>query len=204
MFKDRTDGGRQLAKKLMKYAGQDDVIVIGLPRGGVVTAAEVAKELRAPLDIIVPRKIGHPGNPELAVGAISEEGTMIGSVGGVGQEELFKIIEAEKKEAQRRLKLYRGKRPPLDLKGKTAILVDDGIATGATMKAAIVSARAKGAKKIVVAIPVIASDTAGVFEEEADDLVYLQAPLYFGAVGRFYEAFDQTNDDEVIRLLDSR
>lgn len=206
MFKDRADAGQQLAGKLMTYANRQDVVVIGLPRGGVVTAAEVAKALKAPLDIIVPRKIGYPGNPELAIGALAEEGITVMNpyASDVPQETIAQIVEKEKQEARRRLTVYRGERKPLDLRNKVAILVDDGIATGATMRAAIVSAKAKGALKIVVAAPVIATDTMIVLEEEADELIVLEVPAFFDAVGRFYENFSQTTDDEVIRVLNPR
>lgn len=208
-FKDRRDGGKKLAGKLMKYKDQKDVVVLGLPRGGVVTAAEVAKVLNVPLDIVVPRKIGHPDNPEFAIGALAEEGIPVMNESylesyGVPQEYIDRTVEVEKKEAERRLKLYRGKRPPLDLKNKIAVLVDDGIATGATMRAAIVSARHKGAKKIVVAVPVTARDSKNRIARESDEFVAVHEPLFFGAVGAFYEEFGQTEDQEVIEIMKER
>ena len=158
-FKDRVDGGKQLAVLLTKYKNNTDAIIIGLPRGGVVIAFEVSKELNLPLDIIVPRKIGAPTNPELAVGALTQEGAIVWNEAlrkslGLSPDDLKDIIAAEKKEAARRLRVYRGNRQPLNLKNKIVILVDDGIATGATMRAAISSARIQGAKFIVVAVPV--------------------------------------------------
>ena len=205
-FKDRQDAGQQLAAKLSKYKNKADVIVIGLPRGGVVTAAEVAKELKVPLDIIVPRKIGAPGNPEFAIGAITEDGEGIinqdtVAMYGIPQDYIDSTIAEEKKEAERRLKSYRGDRLPLKLEGKTVLLVDDGVATGSTMRAAVASAKAKKAKKVVVAIPVIAADTVSTIEAESDEVIYVDAPEWFGAVGRFYEEFDQTEDEEVIEIL---
>lgn len=205
-FKNRQDAGQQLAGKLGKYKGDPDVIIIGLPRGGVVTAAEVAKELKVPLDIVVPRKIGAPGNPEFAIGAIAEDGEGIINqetvdMLGVTKEYIEETIAEEKEEAQRRLKAYRGDRASLDLKGKTAILVDDGIATGSTMRAAVLSAKAKGAKKIVVAVPVTAGDSKAKIEAEVDEFVCLDVPIFFGAVGAFYEEFSQTEDEEVIDIL---
>lgn len=205
-FKDRSDAGKQLAEQLGKYKDKKDVVIIGLPRGGVVTAAVVAEELKLPLDIIVPRKIGHPNNPEFAIGAIAEDGEAVMNEGAmtgydIPQEYIDKTIAEEQKEAARRLKVYRGKRAALKLKGKTAILVDDGIATGATMRAAIASARAKEAKKIVVAVPVTARDSKSVIGREADEFVAVDVPLFFGAVGAFYEEFGQTEDQEVIEIL---
>ncbi len=208
-FKDRHDAGKQLAALLQEYKGKKDVTVIGLPRGGVVTASEVTKELGLPLDIVVPRKIGAPGHEEFAMGALCEEGDAIldqDTIDYLDVPEAYldaKIAE-EKKEAQRRLKLYRGDRPPLDLKGKTAILVDDGIATGSTMRAAIASARRKGAAKVVVAVPVTARDSAKTISDEADELVYVDAPLFFGAVARFYKIFEQTEDEEVIEIMSTK
>jgi predicted phosphoribosyltransferase len=205
-FQDRKDGGKQLIPKLEKYKGMTDVVLLGLPRGGVVTAYEISKKLKLPLDIVVPRKIGAPGNEELAIGAITEsgEGIMneeIMSYLGVDDEYVKETIEKEKKEAMRRLKLYRGGKKAIDIKGKIVILIDDGVATGSTMRAAIASAKAKGVKKIVVAVPVIARDTLRKIEKEADEVIYLDAPFIFGAVGRFYEVFDQTEDEEVVEIM---
>lgn len=206
IFKDRADGGAQLAKKLIAYKDQPDVVVIGLPRGGVVIGQAVALALNAPLDIVVPRKIGAPGEEELAIGAITEDGEVVLDnlevrLLNVPKAQIDRTIAAEKKEAARRLALYRAGRPPLNLTGKTALLVDDGVATGATMRAAIRSARAKGAKKVVAAAPVIAADTLKTLKAEADDCVFLDAPDYFGAVGNSYGNFPQTSDQEVIQIL---
>ena len=205
-FENRRAAGQQLAAKLSAYRNNPDVIIIGLPRGGVVTAAEVAKELKAPLDIVVPRKIGFPGNPEFAIGAITEDGTGVMneetiSAYNIPQEYIDRTINGEKKEAQRRLKVYRGRRPLLLLKNKIVILVDDGIATGATMRAAIASAKAKKAKKIIVAVPVTAGDSKNIIEKECDEFVCIDVPMFFGAVGNFYEEFGQVEDEEVIQIL---
>ncbi len=208
IFKDRADGGQQLAKFLTLYLGKQNTVVLGLPRGGVVTAHEVAHELKLPLDIIVPRKIGAPGNPEFAIGAVTEEGDIISMdldrIGG-DADGLRRYIEREARkerlEAVRRLREYRGERPKLDLTGKTAILVDDGIATGLTMRAAIASARKKGAAKVIAAAPVIAADTLPMLQSETDAVVYVSAPELFGAVGAFYEEFGQVGDEEVVRML---
>lgn len=206
MFKDRKEAGQKLVAKLKNYKDNEDAIILGLPRGGVVTALQVAQGLNVPLDIVVARKIGAPGNLEFAIGAITEDGTGIFneetiSIYGISKRYIDEEVQKEKKEAERRLKLYRGKRPPLNLKGKIAILIDDGVATGATMRAAVRSAKAKGAKKVVVAVPVIALDTLQKLEQEASEMIYLDAPLFFGAVGAFYETFDQTEDEEVIEIM---
>lgn len=205
-FKDRADGGRKLVPQLEKYKNNKDAIVIGLPRGGVVTAYEVAKELNVDLDIIVVRKIGAPMQPELALGAITQEGDIIldeklMSMVGATKEDLKPIIEEEKEEAKRRLTLYRGDKPPLDLENKIAILVDDGLATGATMRAAIISARNLKAQKIVVAIPVSPPETLKKINLEADEVICLGTPELFWGVGAFYDNFFQTEDEEVIELL---
>jgi len=156
-FKNREDGGRKLVPRLEKYKNNPDAIVLGLPRGGVVTAYEVARQLNLPMDIIVTRKIASPMQPELALGALTQEGVAIFDENllrmvGVAKKDLEPIVHAERIEGKRRLELYRGERSPLDLKNKIAIIVDDGIATGATMRAAIMSAKAMGAQKIVVAV----------------------------------------------------
>lgn len=205
-FKDRVDAGKQLVSHLERYKNNLDAIVIGLPRGGVPVAFEVAKALGVPLDIVVSRKIGAPGRPELAVGAITEDGSVmlnreLMTMVGVNEEQLRVTIEAEKREAQRRLTLYRGDQPPLDLKDKITILVDDGIATGSTMLAAIVSARAHGAKKVIVAIPVAPADGVQKISKEADEVVCLSTPDFFPGVGYFYDTFGQTEDEEVIALM---
>jgi len=205
-FADRADAGRKLIPVLEKYKDSKDAIVIGLPRGGVVNAYEVAKGLNLPLDIIVVRKIGAPMQPELAVGALTQEGDLLLNQDlmnriGLMQQDIAGIIEDEKKEAQRRLELYRGDRQPLDLKNKTVIMVDDGLATGATMRAAIISARGMGAKKIVVAIPVSTIDTLRKIEQEADEVICLYVPDRFWGISGFYDVFFQTEDDEVIDLL---
>ena len=205
-FRDRADGGQRLAKKLLTYKNNPKAIVLGLPRGGVVTAYEVAKELNLPLDIIVTRKIGAPGEPELAVGALTQDGKslfnqeLMDSL-GLLKEDVAQIIEEERKEAQRRLTTYRGNRAPLDVKNKIAIIVDDGIATGATMRAAIASACNLGAQKIVVAIPVAPPESLKEIRKEADEVICLFVPEVMLGVGAFYDLFAQTDDATVIELL---
>ncbi len=206
-FVDRVDAGKKLAEKLLKFKDIKNGIVLGLPRGGLPVAFEVAQILNLPLDIVVPRKIGLPGQPELAVGAVCEDGSVIFNepllrMANLKPADLQPIIDKERQEAQRRLKKYRGDRPELDLKGKVVILVDDGIATGSTMRAAIASAKAKGAEKIIVAVPVIPPSTISIMKEEVDEIIYLDAPILFGAVGAFYQNFGQTTDEEVIALIE--
>ena len=186
IFKDRCDAGKQLAKKLASYKNNKDTIIIGLPRGGVVVANQVAKELNLSLDIIVPRKIGFPGNPETAIGAITVDGQLIFdwkiiSKMAISQDYIDYEIEKEKKEAVRRLRTYRGSKPALDFKGKIVILIDDGIATGATARVAIKSARARGAEKIIVAIPVVSRGILNVIKKESytdKETEYIKRKLY--------------------------
>ncbi len=205
-FKDRKDAGHQLAAKLVPYKNQPHCLILGLPRGGVVTAAETAAQLHLPLDIICARKVGAPHNPELAIGAVTETGEgyfnqeLIDYL-RVSSEFLKTAIDVEKKEAERRLKVYRQNRPPLDIENKNVILIDDGMATGATMKAAIKSVKAAGAAKIVVAVPVSAHETYEEVKQEVDECISLDIPSPFYAVGEFYQDFSQTTDEEVIELL---
>lgn len=206
LFLDRQDAGQQLANKLTDFKNKPNTVILGLPRGGVVVAAVIAKQLALPLDIIIPRKIGAPTNPELAIGAITEDGQMIINQpiidnlaippGYINQE-----ANKQKHEAIRRLKLYREDRQPLNLKNRTVILVDDGVATGATMRAAILSVKNKKASQIILAAPVIAYDTLQALSREVDQVIYLDAPFFFGAVGAFYQNFAQTSDEEVIGIM---
>lgn len=207
MFKDRKDAGKRLASQLKKYKRVKDTMVLGLPRGGVVVAAEIARDLKLPLDVLVIRKIGAPLSQELAIGATDDAGHRILNESVIESLQIPQgYVEEEsakqKERAMHQLQKFRGDKPPLDLKDKTAILVDDGLATGATMKAAIFSARSKGAKKVVVAVPVGAPDSLENIQKETDEIFYVEAPVYFAAVGSFYENFEQTTDDEVITLLE--
>lgn len=206
IFKDRVQAGQKLAEKLEEFKNKKEALILALPRGGVITAFEVAKKLNLPLDLVVPRKIGAPSNEEYAIGAITEAGEGIFNQEAIKslaitKKYLDKKVAEEKKEALRRLKTYRQNRLPLNLRNKTVIIVDDGLATGLTMRAAIKSAKEKKAAKIIAAIPVAAQDSLEVIKKEADQIICLETPIFFGAVGSFYKNFDQTTDDEVIDLM---
>jgi len=206
IFPDRAEAGRLLGVKLSKYAGRDDVIVLGLPRGGVPVAYEVAQALRVPLDVFIVRKLGVPGFEELAVGAIASGGVRVlnEEVANAlpNRDEIIEAVtQRETAELERREREYRDGRPAPELRDRTVILVDDGLATGATMRAAVKALRQRGAAKIVVAVPVGPPDTCKEFEDEADEVVCASAPEFFQAVGQYYEDFSQTSDDEVRELL---
>jgi putative phosphoribosyl transferase len=205
-FRDRSDAGEQLAAWLTRAGVGADPIVLGLPRGGVVVAAPVARALAAPLDVLVIRKLGSPGNAEYAVGAIGEGGVRVvdpkGLRGiGVTERTLATIERGELRELERRTALYRAGRPPLDLAGKTALLVDDGVATGATARAACLVSRAVGARRTVLAVPVAPRDWTENLTDVADELIALSTPSPFFAVGQWYERFAQTTDEEVLTIL---
>lgn len=203
MFKDRTHAGRLLAEELSAgYAERDDVIVLGIPRGGVILASEVARRLSLPLDIIVTSKIGAPGNPEYAIGAVDPDGEVTpNAYAGYAISELVHLAVPVHQKITARLNLYRGTQPPLGLKGMTVILVDDGIATGLTVLSAIAYMRRHGVSRLVVAVPVIAAGAAAIIRPEVDELVALEEPEVFYAVGQFYRHFDQVSDDEVLEAL---
>lgn len=205
-FADRRDAGRQLAAQLQTYSGQGDVLILGLPRGGVPVAAEISSALHVPLDVFVVRKLGAPWHRELALGAIAEGGIEIRHEEamrslGVSAAEVDRVAAVEHEELKRRVFAYRGKRPPLPLAGRTVILVDDGLATGSTMEAAIAAVRHLHPARIVVAVPVGAPDTCARIETQADELVCLLRPRAFSAVGEWYDDFGQTTDDEVRALI---
>lgn len=206
IFQNRTEAGKKLAEVLKKHKNSKNTIILALPRGGIIVADQVATFLNLPLDLVVPRKIGAPGNPEYAIGAIAEEGEGIFNEKeiknlGITKEYLNKEILREKKEANRRIETYRGQKTPLNLKNKKAIIVDDGIATGLTMRAAIKSVKRKGAKEIIVAVPVAAKDSLEKIKLEVDKIICLDTSIFFGAVGAFYEEFAQTTDSEVIKIM---
>ncbi len=206
LFADRADAGRQLAAGLTEYAGQENVIVLALPRGGVPIGFEVAASLNAPLDVYVVRKLGVPGREELAMGAIAGDGTcvvdeqLVESL-GVTPEELDAAVARESAEIARRERTYREARPAPELSGKTVIVVDDGLATGATMRAAAIALRRHNPKNLVVAVPVAAPRTCASLAHEVDRVVCAFTPEPFHAVGLYYENFDQIGDEEVRRLL---
>ena len=204
-FSDRIEAGKKLAMALKDFSSKNGV-VLAIPRGGVVVAYEIAKALGLPLDVIIPRKLGAPGNPELAIGAVAEDGTAIldnelVNYLGVSQSYIQEEIENQKQEIQRRLSLYRQQSSYPDLKGLDVIVVDDGIATGSTMKAALASVRNRGASSITVAIPVGPPSTIKELEKLADRVVCLYTPEFFQAIGQFYSDFSQTEDEEVVALL---
>jgi predicted phosphoribosyltransferase len=205
-FPNRAEAGRQLAEKLEKYAGRDDVIVLGLPRGGVPVAYEVAKRLRVPLDVFIVRKLGVPGFEELAAGAIASGGVRVLNEDVVraipyASEAIEAVTAKETAELQRREQIYREGRPAPELRDRIVILVDDGLATGATMRAAVKAMRQRGATKIVVAVPVGPPDTCQELAQAADEIISLSTPPFFQAVGQYYEDFSQTADDDVRELL---
>ncbi|HLN93884.1 MAG TPA: phosphoribosyltransferase family protein [Thermoanaerobaculia bacterium] len=206
LFRNRRDAGRALGTELGAYTGRDDVVILGLPRGGVPVAFEVAAMLDAPLDLFLVRKLGAPGQEELAMGAIASGGVRILNPAvieslRVSADEIERVSKREEVELRRRELSYRGERPPLDLHGRIAILVDDGLATGSSMHAAVEAARKFGPAQVVVAVPVAPPSTAREMTRIADDVVCVATPEPFYSVGRFYEEFDQTTDDEVRDLL---
>jgi len=205
-FQDRADAGVYLAERLQKYANKPDTIVLGLPRGGVVVAYEVARALGLPLDIFLVRKLGVPGYEELAMGAIASGGVQVINqdvVMGIqiSQARIQEIAAKEMEELKRRERAYRADRPPLVVKDQTVILIDDGLATGATMRAAVEALKRMGPRKIVIAVPVASIEVCQEFRAKADELVCGITPAHFNAVGAWYDDFSQTTDKEVIQLL---
>ena len=207
LFSDRRDAGRKLARKLITYAGRTDVIVLALPRGGVPVAFEVARALHAALDIFIVRKLGLPGHEELAIGAIASGGVRVLNHDIVQYlnipDELIEVVaQRELQELGRREQAYRGKRPPLDVKDRTVILIDDGLATGASMRAAVAGLRTLNPAFIVVAVPTAAPETCEAMEPEVDQMICATTPEPFYGVSRWYEDFSQTTDEEVRMLLE--
>ncbi len=205
IFKDRLEAGELLAKKLRKYKG-GDTLILAIPRGGVVVAAEVAKELKAPLDLIIIRKLGAPGNPELAIGATTSYGSLVLDKELISKLKISKqYIEEEHQkqllEAKRREKVFRSGRKQSKILGKNVILIDDGLATGSTIIAAITEIKQKSPKKLILAVPVAPKSTMKRIEPEVDSLISLSTPENFYAIGQFYSSFPQVSDEEVIRFL---
>jgi predicted phosphoribosyltransferase len=206
LFRDRADAGRHLLSRLGAYKDRRDVLVLGLPRGGIPVAYEVARGLGAPLDLFVVRKLGVPGQEELAMGAIATGGVRIVNRDVVDAlhippDVVDRAAAAEARELERREQSYRGERPEPQVEGKTVILVDDGLATGSTMRAAVAALRQQGPARIVVAVPVAAPSTCQELRREVDEIVCFATPEPFMAVGRFYDDFAQTTDEEVRELL---
>jgi putative phosphoribosyl transferase len=205
MFRDRTEGGRRLAEEVAARPLHDPV-VLALPRGGVPVGVEVARRLAAPLDVIVARKVGAPTQPELGIGAIAEGGPVVVDDAtlrmiGVARADFDARAEAERGELDRRVRRYRGDRPLTEVRGRDVVLVDDGLATGVTAEAALLALRARGPRRLLLAAPVAAGDTVERLATVADDVVVVATPSPFQAVGRWYDVFDQTSDDEVVALL---
>jgi putative phosphoribosyl transferase len=205
-FRDRREAGRALAERLRSYAGRDDLVVLALPRGGVPVALEVASALGAPLDIFLVRKLGLPGHEELAFGAIASGGLLVLDRDliqqvGLSSAAIERVIAREAAELERRERAYRGDRPPPDLRGRTVILVDDGLATGSTMTAAAAAVAQQDPTRVIVAVPVAAADTCEMLRREADEVICLMTPSPFHAVGIWYDDFRPVRDDEVRRLL---
>lgn len=206
-FADRADAGRRLGAALTtEYRGRSDTLVLGLPRGGVVVAAEVARVLDLPMDALVVRKVGVPGFPELALGAVVADGDPVLNpevlrAEGLGSEVVARLVEAERAVCVEREARYRAGRPPLDVEGRTVLIVDDGLATGATMRAAVAALRPQRPAAIVVAVPVGPRETLELLEREADRVVCLERPLMFRAVGWAFDDFEQTTDAEVVAAL---
>jgi predicted phosphoribosyltransferase len=206
LFRDRTDAGKRLAEQLADYANRSNVLVLALPRGGVPVAFEVAEALHAPLDIFLVRKLGVPGHEELAMGAIATGGVRVLNKEVVNylnipSEVIDAVTNVELKELERRERAYRGDRPPPNVRGKTVILVDDGLATGTTMRAAAAALRQQEPAHIVIGVPVAAPQTCDEFKLEVDEIVCAVTPEPFQAVGLWYEDFSQTTDQEVRDLL---
>ena len=206
-FRDRTHAGRELAALLDRHAGRPDLVVLGLPRGGLPVADEVAAALHAPLDAFIVRKLGVPGHRELAMGAIASGGVRVLNetvvrAAAIAPEEIERVAAEELVELERRERAYRGARPAPAVRGRTAILVDDGLATGSTMRAAVGALRRAGARSVVVAVPVAPPQACAALEPLVDELVCVRTPEPFGAVGAWYEDFSQVEDDEVRALLE--
>lgn len=207
-FRDRNEAGKLLGREVARRLGKrHDIIVLGLPRGGVPVAFHVAQALDAPLDVFIVRKLGVPGHEELAMGAIASGGVRVLnrdvlSYVSISQKTIDAVAAREEQELQRRERSYRGARPPLNLRGRTVVIVDDGLATGSTMRAAIAAVRKMEPKAIVVAVPVAAPQTCEEFRNEVDEMVCLRTPEPFQAVGLWYDDFSQTTDEEVHDLIE--
>ncbi len=208
LFQDRRHAGRVLAAALSRYRGRDDLVVLALPRGGVPVAYEVAKQLSAPLDVFVVRKLGVPGYEELAMGAIASGGVLVLNQDvvkqlGLSQSVIDAVASKEREELARRERLYRGDRPPVEVGGRTVILVDDGLATGSTMRAAVTGLRERAPSRIVIGVPIADPSTCEELASAVDEIVCAVTPEPFYAVGAWYSDFSQTTDEEVRQLLEA-
>jgi len=206
LFEDRFDAGRVMASKLGEFSGRNDVVVLALPRGGVPVGYEVAQALRAPFDVFVVRKLGTPGQEELAMGALASGGVTVLNreviqALGIPRQTINAVVAREERELERREREYRGQRPAASVRGRTAIVVDDGLATGSSMRVAAKALRKEAAAEIVVAVPVASASTCSEFELEVDKVVCATTPEPFSAVGQWYRNFSQTTDEEVRDLL---
>ncbi len=202
-FKNRSEAGKKLADLLLQYKNKD-VVVYALPRGGVVTAKEIAKKLNAPLDLLITRKIGHPNQAEYALSAVTENGNVVGDkkqIASIDKYWFAREVEKEKQEAKRRRSLYLANQKSISVKGKTAIIVDDGIATGLTIKAAIADCKKRKPAKIVIAVPIAPYQTAKELKTQADEVIALETPGEFYAIGGYYNEFPQVSDEEVIKIM---
>ncbi len=207
-FLNRREAGSELAHQLLQYADRSDVIILALPRGGVPVAYEVSLALKAPLDVLIVRKLGLPGREELAIGAIASGGIQILNQDivhalGIDQGVINSVLQQELQELARREQIYRGNRPAPEIKDHTVIIIDDGLATGASMRAAVRAARTQSPARIVVAVPAAAPQAIDLLQPEVDEIIYVIAPDPFDGVGRWYEDFSQTTDEEVSSLLDN-
>ncbi|PMR59975.1 phosphoribosyltransferase [Verrucosispora sp. ts21] len=203
-YRDRSEAGRALADRLAALTGRPDVTVLGLVRGGVPVARVIADRLGAPLDVLVVRKLGMPWAPEVAFGALGPGGVRVLNdlvAGQLDADDIAEVQRREQAELDRREQLYRAGRPPLDLTGRTALIVDDGLATGATARAAVQVARHLGARRVVLAVPVGAQEACEMLADEADEAICAQRPANFGAVGAYYDDFHEVSDDEVTEAL---
>ncbi len=206
LYKDRKDAGKRLASKLTRYKDRENVLVLALPRGGVVTGYEIAALLNCPIDVLIIRKIGFPGQPELAIGAVSETGAVvlnehIISSYGVSENYITDEISRQQVEIARRVSLYRGGKGIPSLDDRVIILVDDGVATGATMKAAVSTLKKEKIERLIVALPVASKDAEDQIKKTVDEWICLETPYDFMAVGNYYEDFSQVNDEEVVEIL---
>jgi putative phosphoribosyl transferase len=207
LFRDRCDAGQQLAERLAFLQDEKNMIVLGIPRGGVVVAAQVARGLRAPLDVFIAHKLGAPSNPELAIGALTSDGQVwldeeiLGGM-DLSEQEIAREVARQRADMARRVEIFQRNRAPLDVKNKIAIVIDDGIATGATMLVALRALRQHEPARLILAVPVAPADSLERLARECDDAIALATPAPFWAVGRFYAQFEQTSDAQVIALLD--